>query len=219
VTSEILARTNPNLFDLAVALASGAAGAYAVARKDVATSLPGVAIAAALVPPLGVVGIGFAMGEARIAGGGALLFTTNLIAITLAGSITLLLLGFRPSPRTKREGHLQRGMVASLLLLIAISIPLASVFIDSVEMSYIRQVVGATIKQELEVESGYSLDTLEIELGDSNSVEVSITIHASQEMSLSLLEELQNQLEDTLNRPVQLQVVSVPIESYILESE
>ena len=110
-------------------------------------------------------------------------------------------------------------MVAPLLLLIAISIPLASVFIDSVEMSYIRQVVGATVKQELEVESGYKLDTLEIELGDSQTVEVSITIHASQEMSLSLLEELQNQLEDTLNRPVQLQVVSVPIESYMLDSE
>lgn len=219
MTTEILARTNPNLFDLAVALASGAAGAYAVARKDVATALPGVAIAAALVPPLGVVGIGLAMGEARIAGGGVLLFITNLIAITLAGSVTLLLLGFRPSPRAKREGHLQRGMVASLLLLIAISIPLASVFIDSVEMSHIRQVVGETVRKDLEVEAGYTLEALEIELADSRAVDVSITIHASKEMKPTLLDELQSQLEDTLDRPINLQVMSVPIEYYELRSK
>jgi uncharacterized hydrophobic protein (TIGR00271 family) len=219
ITNEILSRTNPNLFDLAVALASGAAGAYAVARKDVATSLPGVAIAAALVPPLGVVGIGLAMGEARIAGGGVLLFITNLIAITLAGTVTLLLLGFRPSPRAKRKGHLQRGMIASLVLLIAISIPLASVFIDSVEISHIRQVVGASVRQKLEVEAGYTLETLEIELADSRAVDVSITIHASKEMNEPLLEELQSQLEDALDRPIHLQVVSVPIESYELRSD
>ncbi len=219
VTNEILSRTNPNLFDLAVALASGAAGAYAVARKDVATSLPGVAIAAALVPPLGVVGVGLAMGEARTAWGGVLLFITNLIAITLAGSVTLLLLGFRPSPRAKRQGHLQRGILASLVLLIAISIPLASVFIDSVEMSHIRQVVGATVRQEIEVEAGYTLETLEIELADSRAVDVSITIHANKEMTVPLLEELQSQLENSLDRPIHLHVVSVPIESYELHSD
>ena len=51
-TSEIMARTQPNLLDLFVALAAGAAGAYALCRKKVAASLAGVAIAVALVPPL-----------------------------------------------------------------------------------------------------------------------------------------------------------------------
>ena len=55
---EILSRTAPTLLDLCVALASGAAAAYALARKEVAAALPGVAIAAALVPPLCVVGYG-----------------------------------------------------------------------------------------------------------------------------------------------------------------
>ncbi|NJN84335.1 MAG: DUF389 domain-containing protein [Caldilineaceae bacterium] len=58
--SEILNRTQPNLLDLAVALASGAAGGYALARKEVSASLPGVSIAVALVPPLCVVGFGIA---------------------------------------------------------------------------------------------------------------------------------------------------------------
>jgi len=61
-TGEVLSRTQPALLDLGVALASGAAGAYALCRKDVSASLPGVAIAAALVPPLATVGIGLAVG-------------------------------------------------------------------------------------------------------------------------------------------------------------
>ncbi|MCL7454243.1 MAG: universal stress protein, partial [Anaerolineae bacterium] len=47
---EVLNRTRPTLLDLGVALASGAAGAYALCRKEVSAALPGVAIAAALVP-------------------------------------------------------------------------------------------------------------------------------------------------------------------------
>ena len=43
----MLARARPSLLDLAVALFSGAAGAYALSRKDVSAALPGVAIAAA----------------------------------------------------------------------------------------------------------------------------------------------------------------------------
>jgi uncharacterized hydrophobic protein (TIGR00271 family) len=69
-TSEIMARTEPSAIDLLVALASGAAGAYALSRKWVAAALPGVAISAALVPPLCVVGYGLASSEFPVAGGG-----------------------------------------------------------------------------------------------------------------------------------------------------
>ena len=49
---QILARTKPSLLDLAIALASGAASAYAPSRRQVGAALPGVAVAAVLVPPL-----------------------------------------------------------------------------------------------------------------------------------------------------------------------
>ena len=57
LTNEVLARTAPDARDLVVALAAGLAGSYATARPDVSSSLPGVAIAVALVPPLAVVGM------------------------------------------------------------------------------------------------------------------------------------------------------------------
>lgn len=54
--SQIAARTSPKLLDLGAAIATGLAGAVALARRDVAAVVPGVAIAISLVPPLAVVG-------------------------------------------------------------------------------------------------------------------------------------------------------------------
>ena len=63
VGSEILGRTTPNSLDLGVALAAGAAAAFANTRRSIASALPGVAISVALVPPLSVVGIGLCLGQ------------------------------------------------------------------------------------------------------------------------------------------------------------
>ncbi len=98
-TSEILARTTPNTLDLAVALFSGAIGTISTCRpiKGVITSIPGVSIAVALMPPLCVVGFGIGMGFSlnlvaglQISRGGGLLFLTNLVAIAFASALVFL---------------------------------------------------------------------------------------------------------------------------------
>jgi uncharacterized hydrophobic protein (TIGR00271 family) len=101
MTSEIAARTQPNTLDLVVALFSGAVGALATSKslRGVATSIPGVAIAVALMPPLCVTGygLGVLLTVERAQGigilrGGALLFVTNLIAITFTSMLVFLAL-------------------------------------------------------------------------------------------------------------------------------
>ena len=96
--SQITARIAPRVIDLVAALASGAAGAFCLSREDVADSLPGVAIAISLVPPLCVVGLSLSAGEWAAAGGALLLFVTNLLAILLAGGGVLARLAC-PRPR------------------------------------------------------------------------------------------------------------------------
>jgi uncharacterized hydrophobic protein (TIGR00271 family) len=93
--SQITARVSPSLIDLAVALASGAAGAFALSRTDVADSLPGVAISIALVPPLAVVGLSLSAAEWDDAIGALLLFLTNFVSILLTGGGVFALLGQR----------------------------------------------------------------------------------------------------------------------------
>ena len=210
VTQEIIARTQPNLFDLAVALASGAAGAYAVARKDVAASLPGVAIAAALVPPLAVVGIGLAMGDLSIAGGGGLLFATNLVAIVLAGAVTLLLLGFRPARRDEHEARLRLGMVTTVLLLVLITIPLTMVFVQSVATSRTRQVILETLAHHLETMPEAELVGFEFE-SRGREVEVKATLYAKRPFTAADAERLSDELSQAIGKPARLRLVTIPI--------
>lgn len=100
-TPEIIARTSPNTLDLGIALFSGAIGSIATCRevKGAVTSIPGVAIAVALMPPLCVVGYGIGLAATLnfsegliIARGGGLLYLTNLVAITFTAMIVLGLL-------------------------------------------------------------------------------------------------------------------------------
>jgi uncharacterized membrane protein len=63
ITNEIMARTAPNVLDLMVVLAGGAAVAYATVSLRLSVAFIGVAMATALVPPLAVAGILFARGR------------------------------------------------------------------------------------------------------------------------------------------------------------
>lgn len=103
-TAELLARTQPNLLDLAVALFSGLAGSFVTARSangGPASALPGVAIAVALMPPLCTVGFGIGSGwNLAIMSGAALLFLTNLVAIAGSAFFVFSLAGMnRPEVR------------------------------------------------------------------------------------------------------------------------
>jgi uncharacterized hydrophobic protein (TIGR00271 family) len=217
VSHEITARINPNLFDLAVALVSGVAGAYAVAREDVSAALPGVAIAAALVPPLGVIGIGIALWDANIAGGASLLFFTNLVAITFSGAITLLLLGFRPTPGAEQKARLRVGLITSLVMLIAIMVPLAIVFIDTARESQTYQAVETTLQNYVEINPSLHLVQFDVSEGDGE-VNVDVTFNALSSFSEDMAENLRNDLMRVLARPVTLHLVSIPAEGITIPS-
>ena len=96
-TLEIEARGTPDLLDLGIAFFSGMTAAYALSRAEVMNVIAGVAIAAALVPPLAVIGI--AVGSARyiIAGNATILLVTNVVAIILGAALVFRLMGVSAS--------------------------------------------------------------------------------------------------------------------------
>ncbi|MBM3658855.1 MAG: DUF389 domain-containing protein [Actinobacteria bacterium] len=83
--TQVSGRVNPRFIDFVAALATGAVGAFALVRDDVADTLPGVAIAISLVPPLAVVGLTLEAGSGDQARGALLLFLTNVAAILVTG--------------------------------------------------------------------------------------------------------------------------------------
>lgn len=134
VTDEILARTSPDLRDLLVALAAGAAGALGTARQDVSASLPGVAVAVALVPPLATIGACLQLGQLDLASGAFLLFATNLVAIVAAGILVLLWCGFVPARLIQRgRAAVWGGTAATAVLLVAVGIPLTIRTVEAAE--------------------------------------------------------------------------------------
>ena len=123
---QVLARTSPTVLDLGVALAAGAAGAYATVRKEVSSSLPGVAVAVALVPPLATVGVTLAAGRSDLAWGALLLYLTNLAAIVLVGIVVFLLTGFAPRAELARhEREIRLGLTVSAVAVLVVFVPLA----------------------------------------------------------------------------------------------
>ena len=101
IPSEIHNRAHPNINDLVIAFVSGIAAAYALGRPNLLSALPGVAIAAALVPPLAVSGMAIAVGQFTLGLGALLLFLTNIVAITLGTTLTFRAVGIRT---VRKEG-------------------------------------------------------------------------------------------------------------------
>jgi uncharacterized membrane protein len=125
--SQVAGRVQPKLTDLIGALATGAVGSIALVRKDIASTMPGVAISIALVPPLSVVGLTLSSGQGHHAAGAMLLFATNFACIIVMGIIVMHLYRVPrmvtvDSRRTKVAQLI--AVLVNLGLLVVVAIPL-----------------------------------------------------------------------------------------------
>lgn len=212
--AEILSRTQPTLLDLLVALASGAAGAYALCRRDVSDALGGVAIAVALVPPLATTGIGLRLRNSAITSGALLLFATNVIAIVAAGGLVLLLFGFQPPlARESRTRAFRRGIATTILLLIAISLPLGILTIRSVRASQLHRAVQDALETEVAALGQMELAGWQITAdgADAATLRIEVRVRATRRVHYAETVELQTQVATRLQRPVALVLSVIPV--------
>lgn len=196
LTSEVLARTQPDIKDLAVALAAGAAGAYATVQEDVSSSLPGVAVAVALVPPLGSVGIALELGSNSLAFGALLLYFTNLAAILFASIVVFVLTGFVP-PRRLSDNllRLTTAGVGLVALVIVVAVPLYRASIDSIERNDEQLAVEAIVDEWLSDTASQMERTVSIDR-ETNQFEVVVRGLAPPLDQGPLLEDLRARFPD-----------------------
>ncbi|MFI0353338.1 DUF389 domain-containing protein [Actinomadura sp. 9N407] len=124
--SQISGRTSPGLADLLAALATGLAGAIALARRDVGAVLPGVAIAISLVPPLVVAGVCLGAGAPALAAGALVLFLSNVLSLVLAGTFVFATLGYHDIPPARRTRSRATLALGGLGLLVAVPLVLST---------------------------------------------------------------------------------------------
>jgi uncharacterized hydrophobic protein (TIGR00271 family) len=131
IPGEVLARTDPGLEELMVALAAGIAGAYVQMRREEASLLPGVAIGVSLAPPLAAAGMLLYFGEPAEAWEAALLYLTNLAAIVLSACAVFYFLGMRVAMRDKGfVTGFGLGAIATLVAVAILSIELSAATLD-----------------------------------------------------------------------------------------
>ncbi len=124
-------RVNPRLIDLLAALATGAVGSVALIRSDISDTLPGVAIAISLVPPLAVVGLCAESGAYSEAAGALLLFGTNVAAILATGLVVMAIyrvhrLVTPASTPERRAVNRRNAALVVVAFVILIGVPLTS---------------------------------------------------------------------------------------------
>jgi len=235
-TSEILARTNPNLLDLGIALFSGLAGSVAVSRSGGAggvTTLPGVAIAVALMPPLCTMGFGLGSGaNMRVMGGAGLLFLTNLVAIVASAFAVFLLIGMNSAEiRAQMElsrkgerlaeklsrsplsqalvngGQLRWRILILAILLGAIAVPLRTALLqvagEAVTRGAVQQVVNGLLPRS-------ALLSQQVEVGRSS---VLVRLVSTKDVSEAKLRNAEAEIERRSGRKTDITVASVASQS------
>ena len=150
-TSELLARTEPNIFDVFIAIFGGLAGIIGQTRKTLDNVIPGVAIATALMPPLCTAGYGLANGNWTYFFGASYLFFINAFFIFFAAFIVLK--GVYSLPfHEQAEERIRRNQLIFLVIGLIMAIP--SIYagydmtIKYTESNHLEQFIKNDINQD-----------------------------------------------------------------------
>ncbi|MEP3374062.1 MAG: DUF389 domain-containing protein [Maribacter dokdonensis] len=149
-SSELLARTEPDIRDVLIAFFGGLALVIARAKKGtIASVIFGVAIATALMPPLCTVGFGLAIGNWGYASGAMYLFIINTIFIALATFLVIKLLRF---PMVRYVNSQRRKLIGRLasLLAVLVMIPAGFTFYNVFKKSLFNRDAEAFITEKIE---------------------------------------------------------------------
>jgi uncharacterized hydrophobic protein (TIGR00271 family) len=211
-STELLARTKPNVRDLVVAMVAGTVGAYTMVRREAAEAMAGAAIAVALVPPLATVGISLSAGRIDMAVGGLMLVLANVVGVMFAGAITFIFVGFVPGTSLATgAGQLVRGLRWVALAVVLMVFPLQwagpGLFSPPPEGSDVERIVedwsddatrpADVIEVEVVVEAGVAnIDVVVASSGQLPSVEA-LADSLSQELGREVIVELQQVASST----------------------
>lgn len=169
--SELLARTTPTIYDVAIALFGGLAGIIAGSRREKTNVVPGVAIATALMPPLCTAGYGIATGNLGFFLGALYLFFINSVFICFATVIMVRYLKFervgfvnqRTEKRAKASIYLFLIITITPSIFIAYNVVQESLFRNKA-LKFVADYLEFPNRQVIKTELNYGADSSFIEL-------------------------------------------------------
>lgn len=213
---EWMARTQPTLYDLLIALASGLAGAYALIDEDVSPVLPGVAVAVALLPPLAACGLSVSAQRWDLAGGAAMLFAANFLAIQLAGAVVFSAYGML---RVRRERHrapdegaklsqFLKRFGLSIIVLLIIAWFLTRTLAGLISEQQLSTTIQKTLTRQLATTTGARLSDVRSRTR-AGQLEVTATVLTPRAFRPEDVADLEDALDEALDREANLIVRSL----------
>ena len=155
--TELLARTNPTIYDVIIALFGGAAGLLEISRKEKGTVLSGVAIATALMPPLCTAGYGLATGTFKYFFGALMLFIINGVFIIIATYVMSKILGFQEYEfQDQKTAKRTRTLVTLVVILVAVPSILSAM--RMIKSNTFQQNASSFVADNRKLSSGYIYD-------------------------------------------------------------
>ena len=220
---QITERTSPNFLSLFLALGSGLAGVISVMRGSGST-LVGVAIAVALIPPAATSGLGIAFGVPGAAVAAGVLVLVNLLAINLSALVLFYTAGFRPVDTVETESI--RRAIASRVVVIAtgiavLSLVLATVTVATYHTQSFEQQTQAELQAAFEeadiegvelVEVTVDYEPVDVLLGNEPEVNVLVGIPRDFPTPPDLAQRFDDELTDRLGQDVFVQVEFIEAE-------
>ena len=164
--SEISSRVSPDLLTLVIAIGAGIAGAWSLTAGS-SEVLVGVMVAAALVPPLGVVGIGIAYGMPVVALSAGVSVLVNVFAINIAGLGVFWYKGYRPTSwhKEKRASkETRRRILVFILLTLVLSGFLGLVSYDAYRTAQFEQDLRNDIPAAVDASTDADVELIDIEV-------------------------------------------------------
>lgn len=220
VTPEILARTRPNIYDLLIAIFSGAIGAIALCtRKNYLFTTTGVAVATAVIPPLSVVGYGLGTFQLSMALGGFFLFFTNLVAIVISSDVVFMLLRFHSSLVLEEGPYPVRLRLKVLGVTLAlISIPLIATLVIDIQALKLSRRIEQTLKSHLNLEGHSRLTSFSISR-ENAEVKVLASVNTVSEFDVTTEKVIQNALASESSRPLSLELEQVIVKAGAIKGQ
>jgi|GEM_PF-3259474 len=211
ITEEVVKCATPTLLDLIISLAAGAAGTYAICYRPIGATLPGVAIATALMPPLCSVGIGLAEHDLHVASKSLLLFLANITAINLSAMIMFRITGFSPAqngiPGSDRnlQKSTQFRILFSIALLLLLCIPLGCFMKNTYHTAQREKTIKRNINDSLAIVApGSELTSISSIKDNGRKIDIKGQFKTTSVIPPGDIRKIENKLEYELGKPVGL---------------
>ena len=186
--TELLARTNPTIYDVFIAFFGGLAVITEVCKKDKGTVIAGAAIATALMPPLCTAGYGVANGSISFFLGAGYLYFINSVFIALASFLMIRYLKF---PLVKFSDPVKQKKVHKIITIFTIILILPSIYsaVTVIQENKFNQAAKRFSAENKTIGNSYIYDHKISHHGRKSSIQVSIAGEALSQSHINKLHE------------------------------